>query len=165
MVQIQRCWQKPNGMSCMQAYWQTAQWDGQWMWLTPGTFLHKCYAGLKRKWHSGALIALREDWLSCQGHILRVRVLEWWLTRLTCLNVHYNHSTFCWSCWWVWHPQLKDFDCLTVIGCDNWLSTFFIKSCRERRSLNMISFESAMGLIRSTLNLGVSLAEVCIYLM
>ncbi|CAK9205425.1 unnamed protein product [Sphagnum jensenii] len=32
--------------------------------------------------------------------------------------------------------------------------------CRERRSLNMISFESAMGLIRSTLNLGVSLAEV-----
>lgn len=32
---------------------------------------------------------------------------------------------------------------------------------REKISLNTISFESAMGLIRNTLDLGVLLSEVC----
>ena len=49
-----------------------------------------------------------------------------------------------------------------VLSSQNLLNLMWLPMRRKMISLNMISFESATGLIRNTLNLGVLLSKVCV---
>jgi hypothetical protein len=57
------------------------------------------------------------------------------------------------------HPCKRSLEVLSF-GMVSMMNLWLVVLSRERRSLNTISFDSAMGLIRNTLNLGVKLSEV-----